>query len=893
MFCFLLLLTNILILPSFLDHYIKLWETKYIYEAVSNSPKATKELATLKVNSSINCLRFSPCGRYIVAGASDGTIYLWKNKQPSSNNFELLTSVKGHTKDVQDLAWSPDSKLIVIGGFDGLVLVLECPDLKTLKILPIHGTSHVKGVTFDPANRFFATASDDKSVKITKINQSLDGTYTFTEEASITNPFQNSPGTTYYRRCSWSPDGNHIAASNATNGPVSTVTIINRDIWDSDISLVGHDLPTEVASFCPRIFSVDKPIPGNKTAHLANLITVIATTGRDKTLAIWNTSNPRPLLVAHNTAEKSLTDVSWAYDGSKLFVSSLDGTVIVALFEEGELGYVVPMTENESQLSRYKRKISNTKDTAITLDDDDDDDEDGNDNDADIEEVKPVLKEPIVESTLPKSESIKKIDSTARNEKDGPGSKTTSDKQKISFTKEGRKRIAPLLLNSSGSVISNPTPTLLETKPDPIEFSEPSSAVPPGGVSMLGITNKRKKLELTGAYDNKRLRYDNETHYIRPVSLSFSSELARVRLGVPKIRTFFIRHGDEKDNILEIRNSGDQEQEPTTVLITCNGDLVFRDFLPKFGHLATGTGNKFWSVATEDGTIYLYSPTGRRLLPGIVVGTPLSFLESQNDFLMAITCTGLMYIWNVDTLTAVNSAVSVAPLLDNETSASEDSIVKGPCITQCGVTSKGKAIITLTNGDGFIYSEGMKTWLRVSEAWWAFGSQYWGSSHIEKARGKPKSSEKSDGGVVGLIEHRTNQETMLKAGGRAKLLQRLAKNRMLREGYENFEKCTSTSHLENRVSAAILAESSEELRTFLKMYAIRLAAEGLTKKLEELCSELLGPTVKNSKSVKKWENTLCGIDKHELLKEIILAVGKYREIQSVIVRYASIIGVLN
>lgn len=837
----------------------------------------------MKVSASINCVRFSPCGKYIVAGASDGTVHLWTTEQ-----FDLVASVKGHTKDIQDLAWSPDSKLVITGGFDGQVLVLECPDLKELKSLHIHANSHVKGVTFDPANRFFATASDDKSVKITKINQNLDGTYTFQEEASITNPFQNSPGTTYYRRCSWSPDGNHIAASNATNGPVSTVTIINRDIWDSDISLVGHDLPTEVASFCPRIFSVDKPDPKNKTAYLANLITVIATTGRDKTLAIWNTSNPRPLLVAHNTAEKSLTDVSWTSDGSKLFVSSLDGTVIVASFEEGELGYVVPMTENENQLSRYKQKFSNTKDTAITFDDDDD-----NENDNQVEKFKTEPKESSIELTLPKIEPAKKVETTGRKEKDGQGSKPTFDKQKVSFTKDGKKRIAPLLLNSSGPVVSNPPPTLLETKSDPIEFSDPSSEVPLGGVSMLGISNKRKKLELTGIYDNKRLRYDNETHYIRPVSLSFSSELSRVRLGVPKIRTFFISHGDNEDNVLEIRNSGDQEQEPTTVLITSNGDLIFRDFLPKFGHLATGTGNKFWSVATEDGTLYIYSSTGRRLLPGIVVGTPLSFLESQDSFLMAITCTGLMYIWDIDSLTAVNSAVSVAPLLDNETSATEDGIVKGPCITQCGVTSKGKAIVTLTNGDGFIYNEDMKTWLRISEAWWAFGSQYWGSSHIDKARGKLKSNDKTGGGVIGLIEHRTNQETMLKTGGRAKLLQRLAKNRMLREGYENFEKCTSTSHLENRVSAAILAESSDELRTFLKMYVVRLAAEGLTKKLEELCSELLGPTVKNSKSVKKWENTLCGIDKHELLKEIVLAVGKYREIQSVIVKYANIIGVLN
>lgn len=52
---------------------------------------------------------------------------------------------------------------------------------------------------------------------------------------------------------SWSPDGAHITASNATNnkGFVFIAAVIARNSWTSEISLVGHENTVEVAvSIC-------------------------------------------------------------------------------------------------------------------------------------------------------------------------------------------------------------------------------------------------------------------------------------------------------------------------------------------------------------------------------------------------------------------------------------------------------------------------------------------------------------------------------------------------------------------------------------------------------------------------------------------------------------------
>lgn len=117
----------------------------------------------------------------------------------------------------------------------------------------------VKGVCWDPVGEFLATQSDDRSVMIWR-------TTDWELEAEVRKPFEDSPGT-FFRRLryvnvrfsiilkivntgpSWSPDGAHITASNATNnkGYVFIAAVIARNTWTSEISLVGHENTVEVA----------------------------------------------------------------------------------------------------------------------------------------------------------------------------------------------------------------------------------------------------------------------------------------------------------------------------------------------------------------------------------------------------------------------------------------------------------------------------------------------------------------------------------------------------------------------------------------------------------------------------------------------------------------------
>lgn len=314
-------------------------------------------------NGVVTCVKFSPDGRFLASGSDDKIVLIWEKDEEQSRrpkqfgeteadleHWTVRKRLVAHDNDVQDICWSPDGSLLITVGLDRSIIIWSGTTFERIKRYDIH-QSMVKGIVFDPANKFFATASDDRSVRIfryyRKMNDSSSGGYEFQMEQIVMEPFKKSPLTSYFRRMSWSPDGQHIAVPNATNGPVTSVVIINRGNWATDVSLIGHEAPCEVCSFSPRLFR-----SGNSTQNL-NFTTILASGGQDRTLAIWSTASTKPLVVADDIVESSITDICWTPAGDALFLSSLDGTITCVSFEPNELGEVVSEDVNDSQLLRY------------------------------------------------------------------------------------------------------------------------------------------------------------------------------------------------------------------------------------------------------------------------------------------------------------------------------------------------------------------------------------------------------------------------------------------------------------------------------------------------------------------------------------------------------------
>lgn len=962
---------------------------------------------------------------------------LGSNESPPVENWRMYRRLIGHDNDVQDLGWSQDSSILVSVGLDSKVVVWSGYTFEKLKTLVGH-QSHVKGLTFDPANKYFATASDDRTVKIWRFTSpgpnstSHDQMNNFTLEKSISDPFVASPLTTYFRRCSWSPDGNHIAAANAVNGPVSSVAIVNRGSWDGDINLIGHEAPVEVCAFSPRLFTKKDatgkllPDPQYFPVH-----TVIACAGQDKALSVWITTNPRPLVIAQDMAVKSISDLAWTPDGKTLFLSTLDGTVIAVVFEPQEIGYEVSLEENERTLSKFgagRRGAGIIEGTdGLLLEEKSKDGErkgvegrmgalmgDTPPQPAVLINGTSAPPQPANGLTNGNGSSVTldgeshdpeagRTEEQSKPKEDPNAAKLERLKNRVTITKDGKKRIAPLLVSSAGTESSLPRPQLMSSsaagqgaqndQPQAIlDLSKPYDGLPRGGLSALLLGNKRRFAAIEGVEDDhvdKKIAIASQDgavpivantakgllpvrtlpaptgqqstpDFIRPAVTNPSLTVSQVRLAVPKVRSHIVQmfggvsvtagsnvnsadstntQSTQTEVMIEARNptfnpaaGRAQDQDPCRVFVTKRGQPVFQDYLPKSALLLTGNKD-FWSIACEDGSVYAWTPVGRRLINALVLESQPVVLECQDQWLLCITAAGMCYVWDMKSLTSPHPPVSLAPILDIAVHSLQDHPTKAPAITGARLNSEGRIIVTLTNGEGYAYSPTMYVWQRLSELWWMIGSQYWNSTDSSvgnlrstSALGNDTSSSNVSAGVIPFLERTTTNEVL--ARGRAQFLNRLVKQLLSKEGFEGLEAGVSIAHLENRIAAAMMLGAKDEFKVYLYMYAKRIGVEGLKMKVEELLRGLLGgihesvdtqaedveaiePSLRTpeDRNFSNKTDKLCGWPRRELLKGVILILGKTlhsvnrvaklipkgknRDLQRITVPYAKVMGVVD
>ncbi len=889
------------------------------------------------------------------------------NEAPAVENWKITRRLIGHDNDVQDLGWSYDSSILVSVGLDSKVVVWSGYTFEKLKTLASN-QSHVKGLTFDPANKYFATASDDRSIKIWRFQSPgpnsgpHDQGSNFMLEQTVTQPFKASPLTTYFRRCSWSPDGNHIAAANAVNGPVSSVAIINRGTWDGDIHLIGHEGPVEACSFSPRLFANHAPGKPTKDGRPPSIHTVIACAGQDKSLTVWITTNPRPLVIIRDLCKKSISDLAWTPDGKTLFVACLDGSILMANFQMEELGWESGLEENEKSLAKFGagRKgagIIEGTDSLLLEEKSKEGEMRGAEgrmgalmgDSSHAPATNGTI--PLINGTNGPTDSVKPQEKP-QTPKDDPNAVIHERiKSKVTIGKDGRKRVAPILVSSAGgSESSLPRPQLMNTRNNPnapndqpqtiLDLSKPFEGLPAGGLAALLLGNKRRFAPVAAGEDGadpveKKLaaiRKDGAVpivsssaeglalakpmagpngqqptpDFVRPAVTNPSLTVSQVRLAVPKIRSHIVRtlvgpNNDIKDvavggghpastsieTVIEARNppppARPQDQEPCRVSVMKRGQPIFNDYLPRNALLVTGSKD-FWSIACEDGSVYAWTPSGRRLLNALILESQPVILDCQNQWLLCITAVGMCYVWNMRTLTSPHPPVSLAPILDIAVHTLLDHTVKGPALTGARLNSEGRIVVTLTNGEGYAYNPFLYIWQRLSELWWMVGSQYWNST--DSSVGNLKSnSALGDGstvsaGVIPYLERSTTNATL--ARGRAGFLSRLVRQLVSREGFEGFESGVSVAHLENRVAAALMLGAKDDFQIYLYMYAKRIGAEGLRLKVEELLRGILGGIYEGIQKDQEEANdrhwgthskTICGWPRKELLKGVVLILG--------------------
>jgi len=110
---------------------------------------------------------YSPDETMIATGGSNDSeeefLKIWDAK-----TGKLVKNLKGHTKDVTCLAWTPDGSTLISGSSDHSIRTWNTTTWQQIAILTEH-TDFVLGIAISPNGRILASASQDKTARLWNI----------------------------------------------------------------------------------------------------------------------------------------------------------------------------------------------------------------------------------------------------------------------------------------------------------------------------------------------------------------------------------------------------------------------------------------------------------------------------------------------------------------------------------------------------------------------------------------------------------------------------------------------------------------------------------------------------------------------------------------------------
>lgn len=253
----------------------------------------------------VNSVAFSPDGTMLASasggewGRGDDTVRLWR-----VSDGTLLNTLKGHTDQVSSVAFSPDGATLASGGFDFFVRLWRVSDgtiLNTLK----ERNARVHSVAFSPDGVTLASSGEtDFSVRLWRVS---DG-----------KPINTLQGHTLrVNSMTFSPDGTTLAAGAWDR----TLCLWRVSDWTLLNTLKGHTNEINSVAFSPD---------GTK----------VASGSADQTVRLWRVSDGT-LLSTVKASTRRVTSVAFSPDGTILASGSEDQTVRLWHVSDGTLLYTL------------------------------------------------------------------------------------------------------------------------------------------------------------------------------------------------------------------------------------------------------------------------------------------------------------------------------------------------------------------------------------------------------------------------------------------------------------------------------------------------------------------------------------------------------------------------
>ncbi|MEU7159464.1 WD40 repeat domain-containing protein [Streptomyces chrestomyceticus] len=233
-----------------------------------------------------DALAFSPDGRYLALGGSDGAVHL----QDPVTGQAVAGPLAGHQGIVRDVAFSPDGRLLASSGDGGPVWLWDMTFRSPVGGSLPDSQGALDSVAFSPDGRLLAAVGFGQYVYLWD---------TVTREMITTLDI----GSPRADALAFSPDGTHLAAATSDG---------SLRLWSPATWEVTGDVA--VGDCCDIAFSPD----GN----------LLASAGADGAVRLWDHLAPVDTVrVMMSASARAVSAVAFSPDGGLLAGAMMDGTV--------------------------------------------------------------------------------------------------------------------------------------------------------------------------------------------------------------------------------------------------------------------------------------------------------------------------------------------------------------------------------------------------------------------------------------------------------------------------------------------------------------------------------------------------------------------------------------